>query len=118
MPSGNWFSLIRKLRYRLFILLVVGDCFGDNPSRTIYTDNSTGMSLASDYGKIVNYYLFVGDKMDNLVAAYRSLTGGVPMLPDWALGYHQSRNRYATQKEVMEIAKKMKEKDILQVLSL
>ena len=34
------------------------------------------------------------------------------MLPDWALGYHQSRNRYATQKEVMEIAKKMKEEDI------
>lgn len=86
--------------------------FWDNPSRTIYTDNSTGMSFASDYGKIVNYYLFVGDKMDNLVAAYRSLTGVAPMLPDWALGYHQSRNRYATQKEVMEIAKKMKEEDI------
>ena len=39
------------------------------------------------------------------------------MLPDWALGYHQSRNRYATQKEVMEIAKKMKEKDIERVIS-
>ena len=39
------------------------------------------MSLASDYGKIVNYYLFVGDKMDNLVAAYRSLTGGLRCCP-------------------------------------
>lgn len=86
--------------------------FWDNPSRTVYTDNSDGMSLASDYGKIVNYYLFVGDKMDDLVAAYRSLTGAAPMLPDWALGYHQSRNRYATQKEVMDVAKRMKEEDI------
>lgn len=86
--------------------------FWDNPSRTIYTDNSTGMSLVSDYGKIVNYYLFVGDKMDDLVAAYRSLTGIAPMLPDWALGFHQSRNRYANQKEVMDVARRMKEEDI------
>ena len=70
------------------------------------------MSLTSDFGKIVNYYLFVGDRMDDLVAAYRSLTGVAPMLPDWALGYHQSRNRYATQKEVMDVAKRMKEEDI------
>lgn len=50
--------------------------------------------------------------MDKLVAAYRSLTGVAPMLPAWALGYHQSRNRYATQKEVMEVAKRMKEENI------
>lgn len=86
--------------------------FWDNPSRTIYTDNSTGMSLVSDFGKVVNYYLFVGDKIDDLVTVYRSLTGGAPMLPDWALGYHQSRNRYATQKEVLDVARRMKEEDI------
>ena len=68
--------------------------FWDNPSRTIYADNNAGMSFVSDYGRIVNYYLFVGDGMDKLVAAYRSLTGVAPMLPAWALGYHQSRNRY------------------------
>lgn len=86
--------------------------FWDNPSRTIYADNNAGMSFVSDYGRIVNYYLFVGDGMDKLVAAYRSLTGVAPMLPAWALGYHQSRNRYATQKEVMEVAKRMKEENI------
>ena len=86
--------------------------FWDNPSRTIYADNNAGMSFVSDYGRIVNYYLFVGDGMDKLVAAYRSLTGAAPMLPVWALGYHQSRNRYATQKEVMEVAKRMKEENI------
>lgn len=86
--------------------------FWDNPSRTVYTDDSTGMSLVSDYGKIVNYYLFVGDKIDDLVGSYRSLTGVAPMLPDWALGYHQSRNRYATQKEVMDVVKRMKKEDI------
>ena len=86
--------------------------FWDNPSRTVYTDDNTGMSLVSDYGKIVNYYLFVGDKIDDLVGSYRSLTGVAPMLPDWALGYHQSRNRYATQKEVMDVVKRMKKEDI------
>ncbi|WP_300704849.1 TIM-barrel domain-containing protein [Bacteroides sp.] len=86
--------------------------FWDNPSRTIYMDSSSGMSLASDYGKLVNYYLFVGDTMDKLIGVYRSLTGNAPMMPDWALGYHQSRNKYSTQKEILDIAGKMNARNL------
>ena len=73
--------------------------FWNNPSRTIFEDTQTGMSFISDYGTTVDYYLFVGETLDKLVASYRSLTGTVPMLPDWALGFHQSRNRYTTTKK-------------------
>ncbi len=83
--------------------------FWDNPSRTIYTDDKDGMTFESDWGKVVDYYLFTGATMDELIASYRQLTGQMPMLPYWALGYHQSRNRYATTKELEEVAKKMKE---------
>ncbi|MDR3268061.1 MAG: DUF5110 domain-containing protein, partial [Tannerella sp.] len=86
--------------------------FWDNPSRTVYADNETGMSFLSDCGDMVNYYLFVGSRLDDLVGAYRSLTGKAPMVADWTLGYHQSRNKYATQKEVMEVARRMKAEDI------
>ena len=86
--------------------------FWDNPSRTVYTDNQEGLSFTSDYGTIVDYYLFVGDSLDELITSYRRLTGEAPMLADWALGFHQSRNKYATQHEVMDVAKRMREEDI------
>ena len=86
--------------------------FWDNVSRTMYEDGSKGMTFASDYGKIVDYYIFVGDTFDQLVGEYRALTGSQPMLPDWALGYHQSRNRYHNWKEVIGVAKRMKEEKI------
>lgn len=86
--------------------------FWDNPSRTPFCDDATGMSFASDYGKRVDYYLFVASTIDGLVASYRSLTGAAPMPPDWALGFHQSRNRYSSQKEVLDVAERMRKENI------
>lgn len=84
----------------------------NNPSRTIFQDGETGMSFQSDIGNILSYYYFVGDKLDDLIASYRSLTGKAPMVPYWSLGYHQSRNKYATQKEVLDVAERMYRENI------
>ncbi|MDD4922446.1 MAG: DUF4968 domain-containing protein, partial [Bacteroidales bacterium] len=80
--------------------------FWDNPSRTVFKDGAEGMSFASDYGKVVDYYVFMGTGLDNLIGEYRRLTGEAPMLPVWALGYHQSRNKYSTQEEVLSVAER------------
>ena len=56
----------------------------NNPSRTIFQDNKMGMSFQSDIGDIISYYYFVGDKLDDLIASYRSLTGKAPMIPYWS----------------------------------
>ncbi len=86
--------------------------FWDNPGRTLFSDGAGGMSFASDEGSELSYYLFVGDHLDDIVAAYRELTGPAPLPPKWALGYHQSRNKYRTQDEVLSIAKRMREEHI------
>lgn len=86
--------------------------YWDNVSRTIYKDNNQGMSLRSDYGNVVDYYLFVGKNLDALTAAFHSFSGKVPMMPYWALGYHQSRNRYHNRKEYMQVAKTAADKKI------
>ncbi|MDR2683449.1 MAG: DUF5110 domain-containing protein, partial [Dysgonamonadaceae bacterium] len=86
--------------------------FWDNPSRTVFEDSDQGMRFTSDFGRTLDYYLFAGNTLDELVAAYRRLTGTAPMLPYWSLGYHQSRNKYATQEEVLSIAGKMDEEKI------
>lgn len=83
-----------------------------NPSRTVFKDSEDGMSFSSDYGNIVDYYVYSGGNLDELIGCYRNLSGTVPMLPAWALGYHQSRNRYHTSKEVLDVASRMKKEDI------
>lgn len=86
--------------------------FWDNPSRTVFEDNAKGMSFVSDFGNKLDYYLFTGNTLDKLISSYRQLTGKAPMIPYWSLGYHQSRNKYATQDEVLNIAEKMNHEDI------
>ncbi len=39
-----------------------------------------------------------------MIAGYRGLTGQAPMPPKWALGYWQSKERYNTQQEWLDIA--------------
>jgi alpha-D-xyloside xylohydrolase len=82
--------------------------FWDNPSKTSFDDNERSMTLKSDYGNTLSYFVFLGDDLDDLVSQYRKLTGTAPMLPRWALGYHQSRNKYATQDEVAGVAERMR----------
>lgn len=84
----------------------------NNPSRTLFEDSAKGMSFMSDHGRTLDYYLFAGDSLDSLVSSYRSLTGEAPMVPHWSLGYHQSRNKYASQEEVLSIAERMKQERI------
>ncbi|GAB6012244.1 glycoside hydrolase family 31 protein [Viscerimonas tarda] len=84
----------------------------DNPSRTVYEDTPKGMSFASDFGNKISYYVFVGESLDALVGSYRQLTGEAPMIPYWTLGYHQSRNKYATQDEILTVSEKMQQEQI------
>lgn len=64
-------------------------------------DNLT--TLRSPVASSVDYTVFVGDA-DEVISAYRKLTGEVPMLPQWAFGYVHCRERYKSQHELLENA--------------
>jgi alpha-D-xyloside xylohydrolase len=49
-------------------------------------------------------YVFIAGKGDQITAAYRQLTGPVPMMPRWALGYIHCRERYKSQTELLDNA--------------
>lgn len=51
----------------------------------------------------IDYTVFVGTA-DDCIASYRRVTGGMPMMPRWALGYIHCRERYDTQQELLENA--------------
>jgi alpha-D-xyloside xylohydrolase len=59
-------------------------------------------SLWSEVGEAIDYYFVYGPELDQVVAGYRTLTGQASMLPNWAFGFWQSKNKYNTQDEVLK----------------
>ncbi len=59
-------------------------------------------SLWSEVGDGVDYYFVYGPDLDRVVAGYRRLTGEAPMMPRWAFGLWQSRQRYETQQQSLD----------------
>jgi alpha-D-xyloside xylohydrolase len=54
-------------------------------------------------GDGIDYYLVLGPDLDDVVAGYRELTGRAPLMPRWALGLWQSRERYQTAQESLDV---------------
>jgi alpha-D-xyloside xylohydrolase len=58
-------------------------------------------SLWSEVGEAVDYHFVYGPEIDQVIAGYRELTGQASLLPRWAYGFWQSKNKYDTQAEVL-----------------
>ena len=83
--------------------------FWDNYSPTLFTDNEVETSFRSEVGDCVDYYFMYGKDADGVIAQVRSLTGQAPMFPLWTYGYWQSKERYKSQKEVVDVVRKYRE---------
>ena len=70
------------------------------------------ISLASETGKAVDYFFVAGDSMDAAIAGYRRLTGKATLLPKWAFGFWQSRERYASQQELLGVLEEYRARGI------
>jgi alpha-D-xyloside xylohydrolase len=77
----------------------------DNPSRTrVDFAFNEQTRWTSQVGQRVSFFVIAGDTYDQLYEGYRLLTGSVPMLPKSAYGYIQCKQRYTTQKELLDVA--------------
>ncbi|MEO6317108.1 MAG: glycoside hydrolase family 31 protein [Chitinophagaceae bacterium] len=80
--------------------------FWDNYSPTIFADNADGTSFTSDVGDGIDYYFMYGGNADGVIANMRALTGQVPMFPLWTYGFFQSKERYRSQDEAVDVVKR------------
>lgn len=77
----------------------------DNPSDTVVSPGVNGRTTwRSNVGERVSYFVIVGERTDELYAGYRKLTGVTPLPPKAAFGYIQSKARYESQRQVLEVA--------------
>jgi alpha-D-xyloside xylohydrolase len=94
-PTTSWFTELAAGEHTVRVAGVKEDCpsLSSRPIRAI-TEFRSPVAEALDYVVIAGHG-------DEITAAYRRLTGAVPMMPRWALGYIHCRERYKSQAELL-----------------
>lgn len=60
----------------------------------------------------IDYWITVGDTPAEIVESYADATGKVPMMPDYATGFWQSKFRYQSREELMAVAREYKQRGL------
>ncbi len=85
----------------------------DNPSKTrVDFAFNEQTRWTSEVGQRVSFFIIFGDNYDQFYEGYRLLTGSVPMLPKSAYGYIQCKQRYSSQKEILDVAHGYRERHL------
>lgn len=77
---------------------------GGNDAKVFARPLGETTAFRSEVGDAIDYFLFYGPGLDDVIRGYRLATGAPPMLPRWALGFWQCRERYSSQQELLEAA--------------
>lgn len=75
-------------------------------------DQQDDISFYSEMGDQINYYFMKGESMDDVISRYRQLTGKAQVMPKWAMGFWQSRERYKTQDELLNTLAEFRKRHI------
>lgn len=65
------------------------------------TEEKNNQVWWSEMTQKIDYYFVHGNSADEVIKGYRTLTGKSQIMPKWAMGYWQSRERYKTQDEIV-----------------
>jgi alpha-D-xyloside xylohydrolase len=84
----------------------------DSYSMGVFHDDQYGSYYCCDTEDELDYYFIYGPSFDRIVSGIRQLTGAPAMLPRWAYGYIQSKERYKDQAELVEIVKTYRKRRI------
>ncbi|GHT76457.1 alpha-xylosidase [Bacteroidia bacterium] len=76
------------------------------------TEEQNQLSLWSEMGDEIDYYFIRGNSMDDVIKGYRTVTGKSQVMPKWAMGFWQSRERYKTQDEILDALKEYRKRQI------
>lgn len=60
------------------------------------------ISIWGEMDKKIDYYFIAGCNADSVIKGYRRLTGKAQVMPKWALGFWQSRERYKKQSDIVK----------------
>jgi alpha-D-xyloside xylohydrolase len=96
-----------------FVLSSLGYGFlWHNPAigRVSFSKNKTEWYAEST--KQMDYWITAGDTPDEIVESYADVTGKVPMMPEYGLGFWQCKLRYYNQEQLLEVAREYKRRNL------
>jgi alpha-D-xyloside xylohydrolase len=70
------------------------------------------MKLSADAADAIDYYFIYGPEMDQIIHRYRDLTGHAPLYGRWAYGFVQSKDRYKSAKELLDVAQEYRDQHV------
>ncbi len=84
----------------------------DCSSTMVFHDDAYGSYWWGECVDQVDYYFIGGGNASAVAKNYYALTGAPPMLPRWAFGYVQSKERYVNAEEIVGIAREYRRRNI------
>lgn len=69
-------------------------------------------SFWSEMSPEMDYYYISGRDYDEIISGYRTLTGKAQVMPKWAAGFWQSRERYSTQEDLVSTLAELRRRNI------
>ena len=76
-----------------------------------FHDDARGSWVYLDAVEQLDYYVVFGD-LKSILKGFRILTGKATMLPKYAFGYVQSKERYQRQQELIDVAAEYRERGV------
>lgn len=86
--------------------------FIDEYSIQYFDDREGKATWHVDASSCANYYIILGKNQDEITKGYRSLVGNTTLFPKALFGYIQSKERYKSQDEILNVAKKYRQLNV------
>ena len=77
----------------------------------VHFGSNTTEWIAEDTRQL-DYWITAGDTPAQIEEAYTAVTGRVPMMPEYGLGFWQCKLRYQTQEELLQVAREYKRRNL------
>jgi alpha-D-xyloside xylohydrolase len=87
-------------------------CRSTNVPKLTYKAADNITTFRSPNAKSLRYVVFYGEDADDVISGYRNLSGNVPMLPLWAYGFWQCRERYTSGEHLVKTVKEFRERNL------
>lgn len=84
----------------------------DCTSFMTFDDRNGQGTMYFDSVEAMDYYFISGTDFDDICRGYRYLTGATPMLPKWAIGYIQSKERYTCAEELIKTVQEYRRRKV------
>jgi alpha-D-xyloside xylohydrolase len=85
-------------------------CKSDNEPTISWKKIDNITTFRSPNAKLLDYVVFYGTRAESVISTYRKLSGQVPMLPLWAYGFWQCRERYNSGDHLVQTVKEFRKR--------